>query len=140
MTLCWSQDLKIPFRLYSKKIFRGIWNWHKSRMELLKTANTLQIKMQQNSVIIDLFSNNLGQSVFKIDILESSDGLIIWANRDEVRQLQLCQFVDYIQCRFRSFRGPFSFSSGDSGLSSFWSLSDSNGFSREKIFNSESAK
>ena len=32
-------------------------------MELLKTANTLQIKMQQNSAIIDLFSNNLGQSV-----------------------------------------------------------------------------
>ena len=32
-------------------------------MELLNTANTLQIKMQQNSVIIDLFSNNLGQSV-----------------------------------------------------------------------------
>ena len=63
---------------------------------------------------------------------------IIWAStwlqgRNEAVTVVSNRF-NFIQWRFLSFRGPFSFS----GFSfSSWSLSDSNGFSREKIFNSE---
>ena len=109
--------------------------WYKSRMEFLKTANCLQIKRSINSICNDLFSNIQGQSEknrFSMAVT------IIWASTWLQGRNEAVTVVSnrcyLIQWRFLSFRGPFSFS----GFSfSSWSLSDSNGFSREKIFNSE---